>query len=331
MRKSTVKDAMYRKERCLCVYVYTGITSRCRSLMQAYYLTKRYQIDNLILIWRLEEGCNIRYEDVFDEKQFADINLVVLTHGFFPPKWEKGIKNSLRRGDIKGLLHDVKEWIHYYKWKFCNRRIERMINYFQEKGTYVRYYPPKEIGWHEDPFQKWAEECWKRVSGYLEAGTNCLVEIYSGMLTSHERTEADDSKCLIFKEKYYREAKKLITGGSWVGVHVRRTDHGRCIRESPLYLFMEKMREMREQDEDVKFFLATDDPAVEEELRREFPGCIFTYREKVWGRDSRSGMESAIVDCLCLAACDRILGSSGSRFSEFAAMYGGKELICCKK
>ena len=125
--------------------------------------------------------------------------------------------------------------------------------------------------------------------------------------------------------------KELITDGAWVGVHVRRTDHEKCIRENPLYVFSEKMKEARERDKNVKFFLATDDPAVEEELRREFPGCIVTYREKVWGRNSRSGMESAIVDCLCLAACDYILGSYGSVFSRFSALYGGKELIFCRK
>lgn len=331
MSKNRVQDERYQKERCLCVYVYTGITSRCLSLMQAYYLTKKYQIDHLIVIWRLEECCNIRYEEVFDEKQFADVNLTVLTHGFFPPDWGKGLKKSLCQGDIKSLWQSVKEWIRYCRWKCRNRQAERVMKYFQEKGTYVKYHPPKEIGWSGEAYQEWLGKCWKRVRGYLEDGTSCLADVYAGMMAGQNRTAPVDPGSLIFQKKYHSKAAELITDGAWVGVHVRRTDHDGCIRESPLYLFIEKMQEMREKNENVKFFLATDDPAVEEELGREFPGCIVTYREKVWGRDSKSGMESAIVDCLCLAACDCILGSYGSVFSLFSAMYGGKELISCRK
>ncbi len=331
MGKNRLRDEMYRNERCLCVYVYTGITSRCLSLMQAYYLVRKYHINNLIIIWRLEECCNIRYEEVFDEKQFADINTVVLTHGFFPPKWGKGLKKSLQQLDVRELMRCVREWVRYCVWKLRNRQAQRVMSYFQEQGSYVKYHPPKEIGWSGEAYQDWIERCWKRVSGYLEAETNCLADVYAGMMASQNRTAPVDHGSLLFQRKYHQKAEELIAGGSWVGVHVRRTDHSGCIRESPLYLFKEKMKEIKEQDGNVKFFLATDDPAVEEELCKEFQGCIVTYREKVWGRDSRSGMESAIVDCLCLAACDRILGSYGSVFSLFSAMYGGKELISCKK
>lgn len=78
-------------------------------------------------------------------------------------------------------------------------------------------------------------------------------------------------------------------------------------------------------------FLATDDRSVEEELKKAFPGRIVTYSDKTWGRNSKSGMESAIIDCLCLSRCNYILGSFCSVFSKFAAGYGNTELIICRK
>lgn len=114
-------------------------------------------------------------------------------------------------------------------------------------------------------------------------------------------------------------------------MHVRRTDHKASIEESTLDSFITKMNEAIADYESVRFFLATDDHDVEEELKKVFPGCIYTYSNKTWGRNNKSGMESAIVDCLCLSRCDYILGSYQSVFSKFSAMYGNIELIVCKK
>lgn len=331
MKKKFIGKRIYQKEKCICIHVYTGITSRFLSLMQAYYLARKYHIKNFIVIWRLEDCCNIKYEDVFDSKQFADVNLTVFNYGFFPPDWGDGIGKCLHNRDIKGLLWDVREWARYFMWKIRNRKADRIMRYFQNENTFVKYHPPKEIGWSGESYHAWTEKCWERVRGYLESGTNCLIDVYAGIMAGQNRTAPVDPKTLIFREKYLHKVEELITDGKWVGVHVRRTDHTGCIRESPLYVFVEKMKEIQKKDKAVKFFLATDDPQVEEELCREFPERIVTYRDKVWGRNSQSGMESAIVDFLCLSRCDQILGSYGSVFSMFSAMYGGKELISCRK
>ncbi len=123
----------------------------------------------------------------------------------------------------------------------------------------------------------------------------------------------------------------LRGGGTWIGIHVRRTDHKASIEESTLGSFINKMNDAIADYEGVRFFLATDDHDVEEDLNRVFPGRVFTYCNKTWGRNSKSGMESAIIDCLCLSRCDYILGSYRSVFSKFSALYGDIELIICRK
>lgn len=333
MGRKMFTGAIWKKERCICVHVYSGITSRCISLSQAYYLAKKYNISNVIVIWQLEKWCNIKYDDVFDKEQFKDVNLIVMNYKFFPPNWGEGVKAYVRKGQIGKVLSCLREWVLYLARKLYNCRAQRLMDYFREKDTYVRYDPPAEIGWDGKAYGEWIIGCWKRIKQYLEKKVNFCAGIYCGLIKDEEMEESVDISVLIFRDKFYKIANALVPkgGGTWIGVHVRRTDHRASIEESTLDSFICKMKEIMADHEAVRFFLATDDRDVEKELSRVFPGRIYTYSNKTWGRNSRLGMESAIVDCLCLSRCDCILGSYQSVFSKFSTMYGNIELIVCRK
>lgn len=332
MKKSVYRD-MYEKENCICVHVYSGITSRCISLMQAYEMAKRYRIPNVIVIWQLEKWCNIKYEDVFAKEQFPDVNLAVLNYKFFPPDWGEGVKAYLKKGQIGKVVSCLGQWALYFGRTCYNRKAERLMDYFKQKDTYVRFDPDEKTGWEGEAYAEWGLACWNRVKGYLENRVNFCAGIYCGMIRGDDLENSEDPSTIIFDRKYTELAESVMAGGGqdWVGVHVRRMDHTESIRESTLDCFVEKMKEAQADNQEVRFFLATDDKEVERELKGIFPGRIFTYQNKVWGRNSKSGMESAIVDSLCLSKCGYILGSFNSVFSTFSAMYGGRELIVCRK
>lgn len=333
MKKSVYGD-MYEKERCICVHVYSGITSRCESLIQTYELAKRYRIPNMIVIWQLEKWCNIKYEDVFAKEQFPDVNVAVLNYKFFPPDWGEGVKSYLKKGQIGKVASCLGQWALYFARACYNRKAERLMDYFKRNDTYVRYDPDEDIGWEGTAYEQWGATCWNRVKGYLENQINFCAGIYCGMMRGEDLENHGDPSAIIFDRKYTELANSVILSGggvNWIGVHVRRTDHNDSIRESTLDCFTEKMKEAIADDQEVRFFLATDDQEVERELCAAFPGRVFTYQDKVWGRNSRSGMESAIVDFLCLSRCRYILGSFNSVFSSFAATYGNTELIVCRK
>lgn len=57
-----------------------------------------------------------------------------------------------------------------------------------------------------------------------------------------------------------------------IGVHIRRTDFLQAIKESPLCLFMAKMKEVMEKDNAVRFYLATDSMEVKEDLLKTIGG-----------------------------------------------------------
>lgn len=116
-----------------------------------------------------------------------------------------------------------------------------------------------------------------------------------------------------------------------VGVHVRRTDHVDATKNSPLAIFIEKMRtEMEGRDTD--FYVTTDDVTAIEELKQHFPAeKLIVYEDKVLDRDSKTGIQDALVDMLCLSKCRKILGSYQSTFSLIPSIMGQAELEYCVK
>lgn len=108
-----------------------------------------------------------------------------------------------------------------------------------------------------------------------------------------------------------------------VGVHVRRTDHTEAIANSPLSLFVERMRRELAADARTDFFVATDDAAVRDELRAALPAQKLIFNEKgIIDRDSKEGIEDAFVEMLALSKCRKILGSYNSTFSLLPSYIG---------
>jgi hypothetical protein len=97
------------------------------------------------------------------------------------------------------------------------------------------------------------------------------------------------------------------------------------IKHSPLSEFKKVMDAELTKDTNTKFFVATDSPSDEAELKRKYPGKIITYEKEI-SRNSEKGIQDALVDLLCLAETSKIIGSYYSSFSDVASYMGGIEL-----
>lgn len=115
-----------------------------------------------------------------------------------------------------------------------------------------------------------------------------------------------------------------------IGIHVRRTDHAKCIEMSPTALFIQKMTAEIARNPAADFFLSTDDPAVEREMKENFGSRIFVG-EKEFSRQTVPGMQAAVVDLYCLSKTSAIWGSYWSSFSDVAAQIGNKPLLTMMK
>lgn len=111
-----------------------------------------------------------------------------------------------------------------------------------------------------------------------------------------------------------------------VGVHIRRTDNVLSIQHSPIAGFVAAMRDEIARDENTRFFLATDDPAVEAELRSTFPGRLVVHEKASLSRGNPLAIRDSVVDLYTLSNCRKLIGSYWSSFSELASRIRGIEL-----
>lgn len=110
-----------------------------------------------------------------------------------------------------------------------------------------------------------------------------------------------------------------------IGVHIRRTDHVTAIAQSPLDKFFDLLDEEIKKDDNVSFYLATDDTEVKEEIKKRFGTRVITCDDKA-DRNSIDGMKFAVVDLFCLSKTQKIIGSAASSYSEIAAELGNIQL-----
>ncbi len=108
-------------------------------------------------------------------------------------------------------------------------------------------------------------------------------------------------------------------GPSCVGVHIRRTDNQPAIGKSSTDAFIHSMHRELSLDPDTMFYLATDDKKEEERLRAHFPDRILSNQNRCLRRDSKEGIQDALLDLYTLASTRKIIGSYFSSFTDIAA------------
>lgn len=147
---------------------------------------------------------------------------------------------------------------------------------------------------------------------------------------SHWWGADDDFESVVFNSELniIAENNRRRCGEKCCGVHIRRTDHDICIENSPTDIFIENMKN---EPEDVNFYVATDDLKEINNLKRVFGSKrIFYKKDIVLNRDEERGIFQAAEELLTLSKMDKIYGSYGSTFSKTAADIGKKELLFCK-
>jgi hypothetical protein len=118
---------------------------------------------------------------------------------------------------------------------------------------------------------------------------------------------------------------RYFEGNDVVGVHIRRTDHLSFIKKDPRRVcptgfFIEAIERILKKNFKTKFFLATDDKEEEWRIKQVFRNAIIVYDKKSVVRDTKPGMQDALVDWLLLSKTSRIISSYASSFSEEAGI-----------
>ena len=134
-----------------------------------------------------------------------------------------------------------------------------------------------------------------------------------------------------FNECMYDEAAKLRPAASvlkmvrkipprTLGFHIRREDHWRNLRYTPLSLFTQLMDRHDKRNANASFVLATDSKAVGQLLRRRY-GSRLMLLERDQYRDSTEGVQAALADVLTMAQARRLYGCNTSCFAHLVLMF----------
>ncbi len=110
-----------------------------------------------------------------------------------------------------------------------------------------------------------------------------------------------------------------------IGVHIRRTDHSASIEKSKTEDFIRVMDEIIRSDPNVRFYIASDDDGVLQQMIHYYGRRCICYQSRTADRQSETGMIDAAVELYALSKCNKILGSYSSTFSKMAALIGGIE------
>ncbi len=137
--------------------------------------------------------------------------------------------------------------------------------------------------------------------------------------------ECHDYSAFVPTREIFTRIESLISsyGSHNVGVHIRRTDNKPAIGKSSTQAFIDSMEKEIALFPDTRFYLATDDLSEEAALRQRFPERIISNESRDLSRDSVTGIKDALLDLMCLARTDKIIGSYFSSFTDIAADWNG--------
>jgi hypothetical protein len=111
-----------------------------------------------------------------------------------------------------------------------------------------------------------------------------------------------------------------------VGVHIRRGDHWRSTRYSPLALFFRVLDRHCRKEPAIRFFLASDSPEVVRQMRERYGQRILS--PAATAESGITGAQSALVDVLTLARTRMIYHGFMSSFAYTAHLISRRPIRC---
>jgi len=106
-----------------------------------------------------------------------------------------------------------------------------------------------------------------------------------------------------------------------IGIHIRRTDNKNSIKFSPLSSFFSLMQSMLDKEDNIYFYVASDDEDVKKQMKEKFNDKVILLQGAI-GRDTEERILFSVVELYALSRTKKIYGSYWSSYSETAAAIG---------
>ena len=257
-----------------------GLANRMRVINSCLVLSKKLNT-NIRLIWERKPELNCGFDDLFYPLENTEVCLEDKRMSYFSTYMPD--HSPTVTGRIKKIRHKIRKIGHTY---FNDGMV-------QEKRF-------------DDGF-------WLSLKG------NIYIDSCHDFLSFTKENNSYQS----FKPRESLQDKiDTITSsfkGKEVGIHIRRTDNLPAIERSKTITFIERMENILKDEPACIFYLSTDDPETERNIRRQFGNHIISYQDKNLDRNSKEGICDAVVDLYALSNTQYIIGSWNSSFSIIAS------------
>jgi len=141
----------------------------------------------------------------------------------------------------------------------------------------------------------------------------------------------------VFEQRMYEEAARLkptsqVLQGvrqlppGVIGLQIRRQDHWRNTRYSPLSLFTQLIDGYCAENPNVPFYLSTDSTTVSSYFRRRY-GSRLLLTEQKYHRDSPEGVKSALAEILTLAQTEKLYRCNTGCFAHLVQLISRRPSI----
>ncbi len=165
----------------------------------------------------------------------------------------------------------------------------------------------------------------------IEAHKNKKMDIHIQSLMTFKPTMMSHSE---FKVRFRQELQALkpiqeieqrvfSDVKDMIGLHIRRGDHWRATRYSPLSFFVKMIDKHLAKEPITKFFVCSDSHFAREHLKAEYGERICFYDNIDLNRHSTEGMQAALLDFLNLSKTRQIYRSFASSFGDVASKVHG--------
>lgn len=272
------------------VELWGGLGNRVLVINSAVFLAKQYN-QELVLLWNNSVDVVCSFYDLFDEINYEKVKLIEYSLPYINPNGDLNVGRVIKQMQLK-----IK-----YKFSPVYKLKQKIANVYQLDSQLSDLDDIKDkIRNDEDVYIRSCMELMENSPNFL-----------------HVRNDINGEVDEIIENLFGKE--------EYVGVHIRRGDHRRCILESTDDLFCVAFEEEIKQEKRL-FYLASDDDDVIKVFVEKYAPFVknFDHSNR---RYSKQGQIDALKEMLVLSRACILYGSRSSTYTQAAIKFSDHSII----
>lgn len=284
-----------------------GLCNRIRVIDSFLTLAKEVE-KSLVVVWEKNSELNCSWDDLFQHHAEFELIETKAVYGWSLPFFPNRIPTSFLGRKLYDRTRSNYGFENEIFFDDLAERLKELQPVTPEKYPYVAQFDSKAYGQFAEfktgltsPSSNYVATCWR-----INEGPRYGERFHP--------TDSIDSQVKAIVDSFNEFT---------FGVHIRGTDAEIAKKHSNVDAFRNRIDAIISDHAEARFFLATDEPAIKEDLIQRYGDRILFFEQAGYSRSSSENIRNALIDLLCLSRTREVLGSYFSTFSNMAAQWHG--------